>query len=79
MGISECLFDQTVFQRMERDHGEASAGLQYALRGGETAFEFAEFVVHVNAQRLESPCRGIDAVVRTADFGANHVGEVQGA
>ena len=57
----EELFDDTVFQGMERDHGEASARPEDSLGGMERLDEFAQFVVHGDAQPLERPGGRMDS------------------
>ncbi len=52
--------DDTVFQRMEGDDRQASAGAQHALGGFEPAFQFAQLVIHIDAQRLKGARRRMD-------------------
>ena len=44
---------RAVFEGMEGDHGQAPAGLQYALGRRKPAVELVELRVHVDAQGLE--------------------------
>ena len=56
--------DDAVFQRMERDDRKAAAGAQHALGRFEAALEFAQFVIHIDAQRLEGARGRMDRLAR---------------
>src|SRR5439155_20729587 len=50
--------DDPVLERVERDHGEATAWPQHLERGGERSLERAQLVVDRDPERLEDPlCR----------------------
>jgi len=75
----EELLDDTIFEAVEADDGKASAGLQYALGGGEPAFELVELGIDVDADGLEGPRCGILLVVRlVTDRLAHDRGELAG-
>lgn len=53
------LFDATIFERVERDDGEATTGREQLLGRNKAAIEFAELVIYRDSQRLERPRRWI--------------------
>ena len=74
----EKLLHDAVFEGVERDHDEASAGLQDALGCGKAQGEFAQLVVDVDPQRLERAGRGVSAVLAPATHDAgNEAGELE--
>ena len=68
--LGEKAFDDAVLQRMEGNHRKPAKWRKRALGRFETAFEFAQFVIHVNAQRLESARGRMDRLA--ARSGAQH-------
>src|SRR4029077_20680471 len=54
------MFDDAVFQRMERDDGEAPLWTENVFAGFEARLELAELVVHRYAQSLEGARRRMD-------------------
>src|SRR5512142_856962 len=55
--LLEEMFDDAVFERMERDDGDAATGLERAHQRGQRRFEIPELVVRGDAKRLEGPGR----------------------
>ena len=73
------LLHGAIFQRMERDDGEAAARRQHLLGGGQAALELAQLVVHGDAQRLEGAGGGIALVAALrADGAAHDLGQLAG-
>ena len=65
---------------MERHDRQAAAGGQHLLGSGEAALEFAQFVVHRDAQRLEGARGGIALVpALRPDRAAHDLGQLTGA
>ena len=65
--LGEEALDDAVFQRMEGDDGEPPLRFQHAFGGFKPAFEFAQLVVHSDAQRLEGARRGMDFLRAAAE------------
>src|SRR6185437_7019192 len=58
----QILFDDAVFQRMERHDCETALAGKHARRRFEPALKFAKLVIHMDAQRLERERRGMDRI-----------------
>jgi hypothetical protein len=64
-----------VFQRMEGDGDEAPTGLQATLGRAQAARQLAEFVVHLDAQRLEGArCRVTAVLLTPPEHAGNEIG-----
>src|SRR5579862_9409883 len=51
--LGEKLFDDAILERMKGDHDQAAAGCERAFRSVEAASEFAELVIHMDAEGLK--------------------------
>src|SRR6478735_3794061 len=73
--------DDSVLERVERDHGEATARTQHLERRGKRLFELAELVVDCDPERLEGALRRmtVPEPCGRGDRGADDVDEVAGA
>src|SRR5688572_27363153 len=77
MLLHEALHD-AVLERVERDRGETTAGREHFETGGERGLQLAEFVVHVDADRLESARRGMLAGLAGFHRTRDQLGELAG-
>src|SRR5262249_57896256 len=66
------LFDAPIFERVERDDGEATAGREQLLGRNKAAIEFAELVIYRDPQCLERPRRWILPGLRSRYGGSPH-------
>ena len=73
--LGEERFDDAVFQRMERHHHQPPAGLEHALGRRERGGQFAELVVHENAQRLERARRRMNIAGSRAHDRCDDIGK----
>src|SRR4051812_40558268 len=55
--VAQELLDDPVLERVERNHGEASARTEHFERSRERSLERTELVVHRDAKRLEDALR----------------------
>jgi hypothetical protein len=60
----EELFDDAVFQAVERDHRQAPFRLENGERRPKAALQLAQFVIHMNAQGLEGAGGGMYGVAQ---------------
>src|SRR5690606_17662740 len=73
----EALYDP-ILKRMERHHCQTAAWLQHAFGPKQRPGQLAEFVIDVDAQRLEYPRGWMDTVPRLApDTGFDRIGQVE--
>ncbi len=71
--------DPGVFERMEGHHGEPAARHQHPLGRGQTAIQFAQFVVDRDAQRLKRAGGGIEPGLAGRDRRAHDRRQFAGA
>src|SRR5207244_185667 len=71
---------RAVLERVEADHGKATAGTEHRERCGQRGLERAQLVVHRNAQRLEDTLRGMAVAEagRRGNRGLDRLDEVAG-
>ena len=65
------LFDDAVFERMERHNHQLAAFGQHGIGGLERALQLAQFVIDGDAQRLECAGRGVDVIGLVIDLRAD--------
>src|SRR5690606_34098132 len=63
--LAERVLDDAILERVERDDREAGAGVEARHRLAQERGQIVELAVHPDAQRLERPCRRIDALPAT--------------
>ena len=63
---------------MKGDHRQPATGRQKPFGGVKTAFQLAQFVVHMKPQRLDRPGCRINAVARRPNHRANDAGQLAG-
>ncbi len=73
--VDEELLDDAILERMEGDDHQTTAGLQHPLGRNQRRFQFAELVVHRDAQRLEGARRRVDVAGLGAHDAADDVGK----
>ena len=71
-------FDDPVFQRMERNHHQATAGFQNALGRCKTSIKLLKFLVDEQPQRLKRPRCGMDIARPAMNDATDNVGERAG-
>ena len=64
--LDQELLDDTVLEGMERDDDEAAAWFQDPLCRSKPRTQFAQFIVDVNAERLERAGCGMTAILAAA-------------
>src|SRR4029077_3131650 len=73
--LGEERLHDAVFERMEGNHDEPSAGFEHALRCCERVDDLTEFIIHKHAQRLEGARRWMDLARPLMQHRGDDVGE----
>ncbi len=69
-------FNEAIFQRVESDADQLAAGGKHGFCGFEAGFDLLEFVIHMDAQRLETARRRISFLVLARHRHADDVGQL---
>ncbi len=77
--LAQKRFYASVLERVKRNHRETAARHQQPLGGGQSAIQFAQFVVDRNAQRLKRAGSRIEPGLTCRDRGAHDLGQLAGA